>query len=401
MWRHVSSPEVYSEQSAKGEVTVNKRKRISKEKVRENAEKGSQGGSDWFQLKEDVTRWSPEDAGKYAIDFVPYEVKSKNHPDDVEQGCLWYKLPFGVHHGVGANNFSVVCPQSAGKPCPICEEKTRLAKEDAEGNEEQIKQLSIQKFVAYNILNPEDVSTISLFIMSRGKFATKLEEELKDPDNEENLAFFDVNKDGRTLRVRFSEEKFNGKKFLQATKIDFRPREEMDEDEILDKVICLDEALIILPYDKLKSMFFQEMEEEEKPKSKSNEDEDEDEDDTDEDEDDDDEEEKPKSKSNEDEDEDEKPKSFKCKACGGTGKSSSGKVCLACNGTGKLKKDDDEDEDKDDDEEKPSSKKDKGKDGEKKSDHKCPVKGGKFGQVDQYDECDDCPYWNDCEEASE
>ena len=363
MWRHVSSPEVYSEQSAKGEVTVNKRKRISKEKVRENAEKGSQGGSDWFQLKEDVTRWSPEDAGKYAIDFVPYEVKSKNHPDDVEQGCLWYKLPFGVHHGVGANNFSVVCPQSAGKPCPICEEKTRLAKEDAEGNEEQIKQLSIQKFVAYNILNPEDASKTSLFIMSRGKFATKLEEELKDPDNEENLAFFDVNKDGRTLRVRFSEEKFNGKKFLQATKIDFRPREEMDEDEILDKVICLDEALIILPYDKLKFMFFQETEEEdeddkedkeEKPKSKPKEDEDEEDDDDDE------------------EDDDEKPKS-----------------------KSKSK------EEEDDDEEKPSSKKDKGKDGEKKSDHKCPVKGGKFGQVDQYDECDDCPYWNNCEEASE
>ena len=384
---------------------MNKRKRISKEKVRENAEKGSQGGSDWFQLKEGVTRWSPEDAGKYAIDFVPYEVKSKNHPDDVEQGCLWYKLPFAVHHGVGANNFSVVCPQSAGKLCPICEEKNRVVKEDAEGNEEQIKQLSTQKFIAYNILNPEDASKTSLFIMSRGKFATKLEEELKDPDNEENLAFFDVNKDGRTLRVRFSEEKFNGKKFLQATKIDFRPREEMDEDEILDKVICLDEALIILPYDKLKSMFFQETEEEdgddkedkeEKPKSKPKEDE---EDDEDEDED----------------DEDEKPKPSKCKACGGTGKSSgSGKVCLACGGTGKWKKkEEDEDEEEkpkskskpkeeeDDDEEKPSSKKDKGKDGEKKSDHKCPVKGGKFGQVDQYDECDDCPYWNNCEEASE
>ena len=198
-------------------------KRTSRENVRENAEKGSRGGSDWFNIPEGVGRWTPDKAGRYSIDILPYEVLGKNHPDDIEKGTLWYKLPFMVHHGVGAASLSLVCPASIGKPCPICEERNRLYKEDSDKNEDLINSLKVQKFVAYNILNPEDDSQISLFIMSRGKFASPLEDELKDPDNQGDLAFFDINEDGRTLRVRFSESQYEGRKFWRPPRLISNP----------------------------------------------------------------------------------------------------------------------------------------------------------------------------------
>ncbi|NIS11208.1 MAG: hypothetical protein GWN97_04560, partial [Thermoplasmata archaeon] len=98
--------------------------------------------------------------------------------------------------------------------------------------------------------------------MSRGKFTSKLEEELKDPDNEEHMLFFDVNEDGRSLRVRFSESSYEGRKFLEATKIDFKPRDEMDEDKVMSKVVVLEDALIVLAYDELRRVFLQEDEDE-------------------------------------------------------------------------------------------------------------------------------------------
>lgn len=238
-----------------------KHRRVSREAVRQNALKGASGNS-WFALPEGVRQWRPEKADRYLINILPYEVKTDSHPDDIAKGDLWYKFPFDVHHGIGASNESVVCPRTIGKKCPICEERDRLYKEDPDKNEDTLKALRAQRFVAYNIVDPDDAEKVAAFIYSRGKFAVCLENELKDAENDEHLAFFDINEDGRTLKVRFSDEEFMDKKYLEASKIDFRPREAMDEEEVLAKVVCFEEVLQVLPHDKLKALFLQEETEE-------------------------------------------------------------------------------------------------------------------------------------------
>ena len=72
--------------------------------------------------------------------------------------------------------------------------------------------------------------------------------------DDEKLAFYDV-KGGQTLKVRFSDATFSGQKYLEATRFDFSDRDDMDEDEVLAKTVCLEEALIVLPYEKIKDMF--------------------------------------------------------------------------------------------------------------------------------------------------
>jgi hypothetical protein len=230
-----------------------KRRRVAADRVKSNAAEGSGGGLPWLRLPKGIEAYRPDKAGALRLDVVPYEVKSAAHPDRVEPQTLWYKYPFAVHYGIGVGNESVACPISVGKRCPLCERKAKLSKNWDE-NKEAVKALTPQKWVAYNIIDPDDSDGIRVFVFSRGKFAEFLEGELLEGD-EENLNFYDVTSDGRTLKVRFSEDNFEGRKFLKATRIDFLPRPAMDEDVILSKVVCLDEILVIYDYEKIERLF--------------------------------------------------------------------------------------------------------------------------------------------------
>lgn len=377
------------------------RRRVSREEVRANAAKGGAGGSSYLTLPAGIREWSPDKAGTFRLNVLPYEVTDKSHPDGVEPGVLWYKRPFAVHKNVGPNEDRVVCPSTVGQPCPICQEAKRLAKEDYEANKESIKALNPQKFVAYNITDPDDEDKVAVFAYSRGKFAAALEKELEEGDDS-ILNFYDVTKDGKTLKVRFSDAEFSGQKYLECTRIDFLDREAMDEDEVLGKVANLDSIFPVLSYEKLKAMFSQtdedkpEEDEEETPKkkpAKAADDEDEG-----------DEppapkkkpakEEEPEEPEEEPEEEDDPPPKKKPVV--------------------KKEEEEPEEEPEEPEEEedpppkkklppaKSPAKKDETPEKEKSSKHVCPHKGGKFGKdVDKYDECDECSFWDACEKASE
>lgn len=241
------------------------RRRVAKSDVRDNARRDG-GGSDWFSLPKGVETWAPDKPGTYLLDILPYETTDENHPDKVEKGTLWYKRRFKVHHNVGPNNESVVCPGSIGKPCPLCQEQTKL-KKDWDANEDKIKALNPQSFMAFNLKDPEDEDKIRLYAQSVGKFWKALQKEIDEGD-EENLNFYDVNEDGRTLKVRFSESVFDGRKFLEATRIDFKPRAQMDEDETLGRTLNLDEILKVMGYEELKKLWLQVDEDEDEDKDK-------------------------------------------------------------------------------------------------------------------------------------
>ena len=106
-----------------------KRIRLSRDEIIKKSTTPTNGGGNWFRLREGVEIWEPKEKGRYLIDVVPYETTSKNHPNGVAAGVVWYQHPFKIHHGIGADGKSVVCPTTIGKKCPICEEIARLSKE--------------------------------------------------------------------------------------------------------------------------------------------------------------------------------------------------------------------------------------------------------------------------------
>lgn len=228
----------------------NRRPRPSVEKQKRALSKDS--NNTWYSFGEDVQLLKLEKAGTHAINIVPYEVRSNNHPDDVPAGSLWYRFPFKVHFNVGPNKKSIVCPTTVGKPCPICEEVSRLNAEDFEGNKEITKNIRAKDWMAYPVLL--DTGEFGVFIFSSYKFADVLEKELSSRNQEKYYGFWDV-ENGYELQVRFDLEKFAGKDFLRASRIDFESREDMDEDDVLDNTVCLDEAFVIMSYDEVNKLF--------------------------------------------------------------------------------------------------------------------------------------------------
>ncbi len=339
-----------------------RRKRVSRERVRQNARQ-ARGGKGWLNIPDGMKEWAPEKKGNYLIDIVPYEVTTNHHPDDIEQGVLWYKHPFQIHHGVGVKDESLICPESVGKPCPICEERAKLA-QDWDNNEDRIRAIQAQRHTAYNILNPDDEDSIAIFVISKGKFPSVLETEL-DEGPEENLNFYDVTDEGKTIKARFSKASFKGRDYLECTRIDFRDRGELDEDEILEKTIDLSEIFNVPSYDQLKAKFlelddFEDEEEEEDDEVEDIEDEEEEEEEPEDEDEEEEEEEEPEEE--EDDEPEEKPKK---------------------KATPKVKK--------------KTKKKAKKK---KSSGNKCPIDGGEFGEtLDEFEECETCDLFEDCEET--
>ena len=439
-----------------------KKESVWKKAVASNTEKQTKQASKlgYFMLPKNVKLFKETPGSKVRLDFLPYIVTDPNHPDKDEDngvavvGSQWYKRPFRIHRGIGVNNEYVVCPTSIGKRCPICEYRAKRQKEGAP--KEELTALNATHRNLYIVI-PKDAKDFDevphVWEISQFLFQDKLNEEIQE---DEDNACFPALDEGKTVRIRFTEETFMKNKYADVSRIDFEDRDEYPE-SLLKTVPNLDEVLQILTYKELEAKFYEVVadadEEEEKEKStprKKTEikslDEDEDEDiDEDEDEEEEEEEVKPAPKKkgrpskkvveeeddededideeqddedeeidddddddegiddDDDEDEDEEevpPKGMvkvKCVACGGTGKNSKGGVCSPCKGKGyKLvpsKKSVIEDDD--DEEETPTPKKSKGKE------NKCPYKHTFGEDTDSFDDCNHCKVWQACYDAND
>lgn len=387
----------------------------------------------YFLLPKNVRLFKETPGSRAKLDILPYIVTDEKHPDRNDEygvaqvGKQWYKRPFRIHRGVGVSNEYVVCPTSVGQRCPICEYRAKRQKEGA--TREELTPLNATNRNLYVVI-PKDVKDFEeephVWEVSQFLFQEKLNEEIAE--DEDNACFPDL-ADGKTLRIRFTEEVFMKNKYAAIGRIDFEDRDEPYDESILKDVPNLDEVLQILSYKELEAKFY-EVEPMDNGTTDDNEDEDEDDDEEEvrtptrrkqvqaleldeeeeEEEDDDDFEEEEEEEEEDDFEEEEvkpvrrKPARAKeeeevlpkgmtkkeCVACEGSGLNSKGKPCKPCKGKGytlsSLKKDLGEFED--DEEETPTKA------------TKCPS-GHVFGEDnDAFDECNSCDIWDDCYEAN-
>lgn len=383
--------------------------------------KGSSYG--YLLLPNGVSVFKETPDSKVKLDFMPYEVTDPMHLDRDDEreiaipGELWYKKPFYIHR-IGADNDRVVCLKTIGKKCPVCERRAELIKEGA--SKEDIAQLkpSLRNlYVVIPIGHKEYEEAPHIWDISNFNFQKMLNEEL---DEDEDQGVFPDLEEGKTLRIRFSEDSVGTTKFATASRIDFDERDEAYDEDILDDVPNLDEVLVIPTYKQLEAKLFEypdvdedadEEEEDERPAKSSR---------------------KKKSEASakkkkrpvkeEEDDEDEpgdpepdedEPDEDACIACEGTGKNSKGNTCRICKGTGKRPvKDEEQEEEQDEDEPEPKKGK-KGKKGRREKEEPEPKgkkgKKGKcaFGHVfgtdcEEFDECfDDCEVFDECLAAKE
>lgn len=228
-------------------------------KVKNRAqERESTAGAGWMNIDGDVEFFNPK-KGRNTFDILPYEVTVDNHPE-VAAGELWYQRTVWIHYGIGAEEKSYICPlKTIGKKCPICEHRAQLMK-DPDADEDAIKDLKPRERELFNVRHDD---TIKLFTFSYHLFGKQLEEEVRE-GSDEYAGFADL-EDGYTLKVRFSEKKFGGNKFLEASRIDFTQKDDEDE-SVLNDVFNLDEILHILSYKDLEKVYWELAEQESEDK---------------------------------------------------------------------------------------------------------------------------------------
>jgi len=217
------------------------------------------GGVRYFNLPDGVEFWSPpavphgKSFSNAIFDILPYQITIENHIKGIPPRELFQQLAYAVHYGVGSEEKTVVCPKSVGKKCPICEHMSELFT-DYNANKEEIKDLRPKQKMAFNILDLNDEEKgIQVFDLSIHRFANKLYEEIEAnaPDYD---TVFDLD-GGFSLKVRFAEKTIgSGKPFLEATRVDFEPRDPYGDD-IVDEAVDLDKCLNIMSYEEIEALF--------------------------------------------------------------------------------------------------------------------------------------------------
>ena len=195
------------------------------------------------------------------MDIIPYVVTDSHHPDrDVDENRavvdgLWYKRPFKVHRGIGANNDTVVCLASVRKKCPICEYVTNQRREGVEWDD--LKDTAAKDRNLYAILpidSKDHDEVIHVWDMSWFLFQNELNDQLEeDPDN----GIFPELEEGLTLKVKFRWKKFGKNSFPETRDIEFEKRDQQYTEDILKDVPNLDEMLNVLSYKELEAKFLE------------------------------------------------------------------------------------------------------------------------------------------------
>jgi hypothetical protein len=220
------------------------------DKIRHRAEsRRNLGGLDTLQLPEGVELYKPE-KGPVEFDILPYVVSVDNHPE-VKKGEQWYQRNYLAHRNVGPEEKFLICPRTIGKRCPICEEHQKL-KKDPNAEEEVVDALRAKERELFNVVMKDGDGSVMILDISTFLFGRKLEEEIREGD-EANAAFAELS-GGKTLKVRWESKSMGTNKFVEAGRIDFVDREDIDP-AALEAAVDLDKAMKILSYEEIDKIF--------------------------------------------------------------------------------------------------------------------------------------------------
>jgi hypothetical protein len=190
--------------------------------------------------------------GNMLLDIVGYEVTSESHPTGIPAGEIWWELTYKLHFGVGADNRTVVCPTTFGQKCPICQQRKKLMK-DYDANKKAIDAMRPQTRMLMNVLHDGEIKLIDY---SKANFGSVLLDELNLSADEEYDLFWEFEK-GYTVKARFKKDSFEGRSFIKCDRIDFKKREDFDEEQMLEEVFPLDDLLAVPTYEQLEKWFFE------------------------------------------------------------------------------------------------------------------------------------------------
>ena len=211
------------------------------------------GGSNYLRLPEGLKMFSAK-PGTYRLDFMSF-IAGKGNPR-AEPGEPYFERTFFVHQAIGPNQDWHLCPaKTFKKPCPVCEHRAKLSA-DPNADEALIKILAPkerQLWLIKDLMNDPD--GLLLWEVSYHLFGRALKDKINNSDEEDGYDFFADPIDGLTMRLALQQS--DRGKWTDVGDIEFRARKRQYDSEIVEQMPCLDDLLVITPYDRLKALFLQ------------------------------------------------------------------------------------------------------------------------------------------------
>lgn len=221
-------------------------------------------GANVIQIKKEGVR---------RFNIIAYEAGEGN--PFAQKGKMYYERTYWVHPRIGLDENTYVCSRKTfGKPCFLCEQRSKLAK-DPDANEDELKELKPKERQLWNIEDDEDKKAgVQLFDYSVHLFGKFIDQKINnaDPDEKVRYKHFADPDEGFLVRAAFTEEKGGGYTYYKAADIEFKKRDPIPDD-VLSRAFCLDELIKETAYEDLKRIFLQI---EDKPKEKDDKSKDED-----------------------------------------------------------------------------------------------------------------------------
>ncbi len=175
-----------------------------------------------------------------------------------DEGTLHFERTYFNHRDIGPNGDSYICPAKTAKlPCPICEARSAEANERSP-DKALIKALMFKERQLFWVRDHAEFDKgWQLWDISYHLFGKQLDARIKDSDPDMGFEYFSDPKAGMTMRVGFGSKSFDeGKPFFECRSIDFKARKPIPKAEV-QALPCLDDMVILLPYEKLKRVFLQ------------------------------------------------------------------------------------------------------------------------------------------------
>lgn len=215
------------------------------------------------RLPEGFTSFQVKAEGVKRLEIAPYRVGKGNPYAD--EGTVHFERTYFNHRSVGPNEDPYVCLAKTCKlPCPICEVRAKLSRSNDKEDADAAKELMFKERQLWWVRDHAEFDKgWQLWDVSYHLFGKQLDARIKDSDPEDGYDLFYDRVQGSIIKVGFGEKSFGGNAFFEARSFDFKRREEPLPKSIFEELPCLDDLIIITPYDKLKKIFLQTAEGEE------------------------------------------------------------------------------------------------------------------------------------------
>jgi len=202
--------------------------------------------------------------GEHLVEFLPYLAGSKDPAK--EEGSPTYLVDLYVHRFIGPNEDHFIClAKTLNQPCPICEHRNKLRRQDEPSTEEERDRLKAEmescrpkRYSVYAIWDRDNESKgVQLWTVAHWFVQKNLMSACRSIRGRGVVPFASPDKEeGKSIAFEIQGSKMS----QQYTGWQLVERDDDIPDEILDSVPVLDELLDIPTYEAVSKAFWAGME---------------------------------------------------------------------------------------------------------------------------------------------